>query len=97
MATTIPIGVTASFQNVPAGAATAVFGMDAGQAVVTFQALDRNNPGVVTLYDSGNNVKLTMNAEGYSTFYVPTGGARYYFSTTAGAKALAMTHPSVWR
>jgi hypothetical protein len=97
MATTIPIGVTASFQDVRASLATPVFGMDAGQAVVTFQARDPNNPGIVTLLDSDNNIMLTMEAEGYSSFYVPTGGARYYFTATLGAKTLAMTHPSVWR
>ncbi len=98
MTTPVPIGVTASISPVASGSiATRSFTMPEGIAVVTFQPLNVNDPGVVTLYDSGNNVILTINAEGYETFQVPLGGGTYYFKATLGAQLLAATVPSVWR
>lgn len=96
MAAPIPIGPTASFSNVPAGSiATSTFTMGDGTAVVTFQPVDVNNPGVVTLYDnSDNSAVLTLNSEGYEMAVVPPGGKTYYFKATLGAKILAMTLPT---
>src|SRR6185436_15383716 len=97
MVSPVPIGPTASFSNVPAGSiATATFTMGEGLAIVTFQPVRLSDPGVATLYDSGNNVILTMNSEGYDNVQVPTGGASYYWKATLGAKVLAMTMPTVW-
>lgn len=98
MVAPVPIGVTASFSNVPAGSiATSTFTFsDSGIAVVTFQPVSLDTPGVVTLYDSSNNVVTTLNSEGYETVIVPNGGASYYFKATLGANILAMTMPSIW-
>ena len=99
MPTPVPIGVGQSFSNVPVNSiVTATFGLDAGAAVATFQAIDKNDPGVVTLYDGDDNVVITMDREGYSNVIVPYGGLTYYFAATKGAKLLALTHPSIgWR
>ena len=98
MSTPIPTGMTASFSAVPKGSvATANFSFGRGYAVVTFQPVDVNNPGVATLYDSDGNVILTMDREGYANAMVPEGGATYYFKATLGANILAMTQPTIWR
>lgn len=97
MVAPVPIGPGASFSKVPAGSiATATFTMGEGLAIVTFQPVNLNNPGVVTLYDSSDNVILTMNSEGYDNVQVPTRGLSYYFKATLGANLLAMTQPTVW-
>jgi hypothetical protein len=62
-------------------------------AVVTFQPLDFNNPGVCTLYDVNGNVVVTLTAAGYAEFLTPPNGQSYYFNTTAGAQLLAATMP----
>ncbi len=97
MTAPIPAGVTASFSPVGVNVQTANFTMPEGVAVITFQPVDPNNPGVVTLYDSAANVILTINAEGYETFQVAPGGGTYYFKGTLGARLLAATVPSIWR
>lgn len=98
MVAPVPIGPGVSFSNVRAGSiATSNFTLGEGYAVVTFQPVDVNDPGVVTLYDSSGNVVLTLNSEGYEPAVVPLGGMTYYFKATLGAKLLAMTQPTVWR
>lgn len=97
MSAPIPIGVTASFSPVGVNTRTSSFTLPQGIAVVTFQPVDVNNPGIATLYDSIDNVILTLNAEGYETFQVPFDGLSYYFKATRGAQLLAATQPSVWR
>ena len=88
----IPEGLTASssapFDSV--ATANATFS-DGGNAVLTFQPVDPNNPGVATLYDSGNNALVTMNQGGYAAFYIPTGGGTYYWKATLGANIVAIT------
>lgn len=92
----VPIGLTASFSNVKTGSvATANFTMPAGTVIITFQAVDVQNPGVVTLYDSGDNALITMNTDGQEIYRVPHGGATYYFKATLGANLLAMTQPNI--
>lgn len=96
MPQSIPIGITASFSNVRAGSiATANFTMPPGTVIITFQAVDVQNPGVVTLYDSGDNAILTINTDGQEIYRVPHGGATYYFKATLGANLLAMTLPNI--
>lgn len=98
MVAPVPIGPGQSFSNVAKNSiATSTFSMGEGYAVVTFQPLVLSDPGVVTLYDSSDNVILTMNSEGYEAVVVPNGGASYYFKATLGAKILAMTQPTAWR
>ena len=99
MTSPVPTGVGVSFAKVDKNAATKTFSFgEQGIVVLTFQPVDVNNPGVVTLYDSSDNVIVTMNTEGYETFQVPVGGASYYFKATLGANILAATIPSVgWR
>jgi len=97
MVAPVPIGPTASFSNVPAGSiATATFTFGEGYAVVVFQPIDVNNPGVATLYDSGNNAVVTLDSEGFDSIIVPAGGMTYYFKATLGAKVLAVTQPTIW-
>lgn len=94
----IPEGVTSSFSFPQAGANTATFTLPgSAQAVITFQPLDMNNPGVLTLYDSGNVAIFTMLAAGYAPLIVPGAGASYYISTTLGAKLVAATVPNSLR
>lgn len=96
MVAPVPIGPGQSFSAVPANSiATANFAFDEGLAVVTFQPVDVNNPGVATLYDSGDAVILTLDHEGYANHIVPRGGATYYFKATKGARILAMTRPTI--
>lgn len=98
MVAPVPIGPGAVFSDVPAGSvATAEFTLGEGYAVVTFQPVDIQNPGVATLYDGDDVAVLTIDAEGYSPAIVPPGGGTYYFKATLGAKRLAMTLPTVWR
>jgi hypothetical protein len=97
MTAPIPTGPTASFPAVKSNVATGNFTFGEGQAIVTFQPVSLNDPGVATLYDSAGNVILTMDAEGYSPVVVPVGGQTYYFSATKGANILAMTQPTIWR
>ncbi len=97
MTAPVPTGPTASFAAVQNNVATANFSFGGGYAVVTFQPVDVNNPGVATLYDSADNVILTMDHEGYANAMVPDGGATYYFKATLGANILAMTQPTIWR
>src|SRR5690349_12861057 len=95
-----PDGITSSFSNVDVnGQATANFSFgEQGVVVLTFDPADPENPGTATLYDSGNNVLVTMSQRGYETFQLPFGGGTYYWKATRGAKKLAMTLPSsVWR
>lgn len=98
MAAPVPIGPGQSFARVPAGGiATANFSIGGGYAIVTFQPIDLNNPGVATLYDSTDAAILSINSEGYDSLIVPPAGATYYFKATLGAKILAMTQPTAWR
>ena len=99
MSTQVPIGVGQSFSDVPINSVvTTTFGLDAGYAIVTFQAIDRNDPGVATLFDGDGNTIVTLDEEGYANVFVPSGGKTYYFSATKGANLLALTHPSIgWR
>jgi hypothetical protein len=104
--TPVPIGVDTTFANLAAGQATRNFtptlatadqGGPASQVcVVGFQALDPNNPGVLTLYDSGGNVIVALNTEGYETFQ-PIAGMSYYFNSTLGAAQVSCISPSIWR
>lgn len=97
MVAPVPIGPGASFSKVPAGSiATSTFTLGEGYAIITFQPCDVNNPGLVSLYDSGNNVVATVDGEGYETVMVPIGGMTYYFKATLGANLIAMTQPTVW-
>jgi hypothetical protein len=98
----IPEGQTSSFSFPAAGVNTATFTLPGGaQAVVTFQPLDYNNPGTLTLSDSAGNTILTMLAGGYAGWTVPniaTGaGTGYYFNATAGAQLVAATVPNSLR
>jgi hypothetical protein len=93
----IPIGVTQSFSAVPGGVQTKHFNFPEGYAIVTFRPADVNNPGTATLYDSGNNDIMDMTTPGWYEMIVPLGGGTYYFKTTADAKTLAMTQPSIMR
>ncbi len=98
VSTPVPIGVGASFSPVRTDSvATANFTLGEGYAVLTFQPVDPNNPGVATLYDSSNNVVVTLDRGGYANVMVPSGGLTYYFKATKGAQLLALTQPSVWR
>jgi hypothetical protein len=92
----IPIGITASFNNVRTDSvATADFTMPSGTAVVTFQPVDPNDPGVATLYDNADDsVVVTMKSAGYDIVSVPQGGKTYYWKATKGANILAMTIPN---
>ena len=95
-----PDGISNVFSNVDSnGQATANFSFsDSGVVVLTFDPADSDNPGVATLYDSSNNVLVTMKQRGYETYQLPLGGGTYYWKATRGAKKLAMTLPSsVWR
>ncbi|MGH3514688.1 MAG: hypothetical protein ACRDRB_20805 [Pseudonocardiaceae bacterium] len=92
----VPIGTTQSFSPVTAGN-TATFAFPEGYAVVTFQPVDVNKPGVATLYDSAATSIFVMSNPGHYELMVPPGGASYYFNTTIGANLLAMTHPSIMR
>jgi hypothetical protein len=93
----IPEGVTASFSAPKAGANTATFTLPYGLAVLTFQPVDANAPGTVTLYDSAGNSVLTMNHAGHYSLAVPAGGKSYYFNPSAGANLLAATIPNSLR
>jgi hypothetical protein len=93
----IPEGVTASFSNVRANTNTATFDMPKAFVVITFNPADVNYPGTLTLYDSGNNVILTMLRSGHTSYQVPLGGASYYFSSTADIASVAMTIPNGMR
>lgn len=94
----VPIGVGASFSPVAAVVATNSFTIGTpGYAIVTFQPLDVNDPGLVTLFDSAANTILTMDRAGYENVMVPGGGLTYYFTASKGAALLAMTSPSIWR
>lgn len=97
MSAPLPTGPTASFPAVRVNVATSNFTFGEGYAIVTFQPVNVNDPGIATLYDSAGNVILTMDAEGYSPFNVPIGGGTYYFAATKGANILAMTQPTEWR
>jgi hypothetical protein len=90
----MPVGIGFSVSPLAAGMNSQVNALPPGYAVMVFQPIDPNNPGVATLYDSNNNVILTMNAGGYSEFSVPAAGASYYFSSTAGATLLAAVIPN---
>lgn len=94
----VPTGVGVSFSPVKiASVATSTFSFGPGMAIITFQPVNPNDPGVVTLYDSSGNAIFTMDREGYATEMVPEGGKSYYFGATKGANLLAMTQPSLWR
>jgi len=93
----LPIGVTASFSPVAAGISTGTSALDAGGAVMTYQPLDVNDAGTVTLYDSAANVIGTLTAGGYLAFMVPAGGKSYYMNATKGAQLLAITLPNSLR
>ena len=100
MSTPVPIGVGVSFSNVQPNVVTADFTLPEGTHIITFQPVNPNNPGVVTLYDdtgTADSTILTMNMEGYETLQVGVGGGTYYFNTTLGANILAATSPSIWR
>lgn len=90
----IPNGITASFSNVRANDNTATFVMSAGMVVITFNPRDVDRPGVLTLYDSGNNALLTMTQGGSYPWQVPSPSASYYFSSTAHIGTVAMTLPN---
>jgi hypothetical protein len=94
-ATPPPIGPGVSFSNVPLNTNTTFFEMGKGYAVMTFQPVDVNNPGVATLYAKGGTVLLTMDREGYANWYVPIDNSTYYFAATLGAKFLALTQPTI--
>lgn len=97
----IPIGVTTSFANVAVGVNTSTFsilpdGPDKGSAgffVVTFQPVDQNNPGTVTLVDGNGNTQLTMTSGGYAFLYA-VASSGWYFTNTLGANILAITNPT---
>lgn len=87
----VPEGIGASFSNVVANVQTANFTLDAGLAIATFQPVDPNNPGTVTLATSAGTTVITMSAGGYGEFLVPVGGQTYHFTATQGANLLAGT------
>lgn len=98
----LPTGNTASFSNPPAGVNTATFTLQAGSMViVTFQPLDLNNPGTLTMTeDDGSTVVLTMTEGGYARYDVPSTpdfGESYYFNATNGAQLVAATVPNSLR
>lgn len=94
----IPEGITASSRALFDSVATAnATFSDGGRAVLTFQPVDPDNPGVATLYDSSGTVQMTMNHGGYANIVIPQGGATYYWTATLGANIVAITLPSNWR
>jgi hypothetical protein len=95
----IPIGVTASFSNVPANTATAQFWMDQGQAVITWRPRNTNDNGLqLTLTDQNSNVILTMTQPGqYYYWQVPIGGLKYTFKSTMTIDLVAATSPNILR
>jgi hypothetical protein len=94
MSASIPEGETTSFSKVQAGVPTGTFTFPGGFVVITFNPVDENQPGTLTLYDSGNNSLLVMPQGGRYPFQVPSGGASYYFSSTAAIATVAMTLPN---
>ncbi len=92
----IPIGITASFSNVAANVKTPKFTMPGSMAIVFFNPADVNNAGTLTLFDSSDNVLMTMTVPGHYPWQVPQidGGAIYYFSSTADISTVAMTIPN---
>jgi hypothetical protein len=94
----IPTGVGFSVSPVPkSSVASRSNTIGPGYAIVTFQPFDVNCPGVLSLYDSADNLILTMDRAGYENVLVPDGGLTYYFKATLGAQLAALTQPSVWR
>jgi hypothetical protein len=89
-----PLGIGAVFQNVSAGNGTASFSMEEGQVLVAFRPAEPNDPGVVSLLDSNNVAVLTMDADGYSSYFVPHGGETYRFTCTSDCAMLAMVAPN---
>jgi hypothetical protein len=97
MVAPVPIGPGTSFSAVGVNIATSNFTLGEGYAIMTFQPLDVNNPGVATLYDSDGNTIIALDREGYGNVMVPSGGLTYYFKATLGAKLVALTQPTTWR
>ena len=99
----VPVGVSNTFANLQPGAATPVFSLQVRPGrgnsdtwTVTFQPVDQNNPGVLTLVDGSGITQVTMNSAGYA-FLTSTGGSGWYFSATAGANIAAVTQPTIKR
>ncbi len=90
----IPNGITTSFSNVQPNVSTPTFTFPGGVVVITFNPLNVDSPGVLTLYDSAGNVLLTMTQQGSYPWQVPAPTAAYYFTSTAAIGTVAMTLPN---
>lgn len=88
----LPLGISDSHHNVNAGDNSRKFDIPAGNYVVTFQPVDVNNPGTLTLYDHSANVLVTMAMGGYAVF-ISGGSTGCYFSNPNGIKIAAITTP----
>ena len=73
-----PIGVTLSYSGLQAGTTTVNFQLEGGTYTVAFEAIDPNNPGVVTVNDANSNAVVTMRAPGYAYMFVPCWWRPYY-------------------
>jgi hypothetical protein len=56
--------------------------------------VDNADPGVLTLYDTGDNALMTMTQQNNYPWVVPAGGASYYFKSTRAIGTVAMTLPN---
>lgn len=100
----IPIGVTTSFSNVAVGVNTPTFTItpDGNRTgaddifTITYNPIDSNNPGTVTLVDGNGNTQATLTTGGYQLLQT-RGGSGWYFTNTTGAAQLAVTKPTIWR
>lgn len=91
----VPIGVGTSFSDLAPNVATRTFEIRLGNGyIVTFNPVDVNDPGVLTLYDSANTAILTMAQGGSYGLSTPT-GTGFYFKGTKGARNASVVDPTI--
>lgn len=86
-----PIGVTLSFSNLQAGNTTAPFTLEAGAYTVALEAVDPNNPGIVTVDDANSTAVVIMLSPGYAFMFVGPAGATFTVNVTAAVNRVSFT------
>lgn len=94
----IPVGPGTSVADLsPSPACSRTFDIAAGDNyVVTFNPVDPNDAGILSLYDSTGTSVLDMPRGGSYPFVAAAAGTNFYFKATKGARNASIVEPTLF-